>query len=140
MCLFAGGEQVGKADLHGAADHAVAFHAAQLAHLDLHRFTLAVPAAHGAGQRHGHLHPLAQVGAAADDILYLAANVGFADFQLVGIGVLLNGHDLPHRHVVELTAQINGILHLHGGHGQVIGQTLQIHIRGQIHVILDPIQ
>ena len=140
MGLLLGGEQVGKADLHRAADHAVALDAAELALLDLHRLALAVPLAHGAGQGHGHLHALGQVAAAADDVLDLAADVGLADLQLVGVGVLLDGLDPAHHHVVELLRQLDGVLHLHGGHGQVIGQTLQIHIRRQVDVILDPVQ
>ena len=138
--LLLGGEQIGKANLHRAADHAVALHAPQLALLDLHQLALAVPLAHGAGQGHGHLHALGQIAAAANDVLDLAADVGLADLQFVGVGVLLDGLDLAHHHVVELLAKLDGVLHLHGGHGQVIGQTLQIHIRRQVDVILDPVQ
>ena len=138
--LLLGGEQVGKADLHRAADHAVALHAAELALLDLHQLALAVPLAHGAGQRHGHLHAFGQVAAAADDILDLAADIGLADLQLVGVGMLLDGLDPAHHHVVELLGQLDGVLHLHGGHGKIIRQPLQIHIRRQVDVILDPVQ
>ena len=138
--LLLGGEQVGKADLHRAADHAVALHAAELALLDLHQLALAVPLAHGAGQRRGHLHAFGQVAAAADDILDLAADIGLADPQLVGVGMLLDGLDPAHHHVVELLGQLDGVLHLHGGHGKIIRQPLQIHIRRQVDVILDPVQ
>ena len=48
--------------------------------------------------------------------------------------------DLAHHHVVERRAQIGGVLHLHGGHGQVIGQTLQIHILRELDIVPDPIQ
>ena len=139
--LPVGGEQVGKADLHGAADHAVAVHAPELALLDLHRLALAVPAAEGAGQRHRHLHAVAEVGAAADDLLDVAAaDVGAADTQLIRVGVRQDLLDLTHHHIVERSAQIDGVLHLHGGHGQVIGQTLQIHILRQLYIVPDPIQ
>ena len=135
------GEQVGKADLHGVADHAIAVHAPELALFDLHRLTLAVPAAEGAGQRHRHLHAVAEVGAAADDLLDVAAaDVGAADTQLIRVGVGQDLLDLTHHHIVERSAQIDGVLHLHGGHGQVIGQTLQIHILRQLYIIPDPIQ
>ena len=135
------GEQVGKADLHRAADHAVARHAAELALVDLHGLALAVPAADGAGQRHGHLHAVAEVGAAADDLLDgAAADVGAADAQLVGVGMGQDLPDLAHHHVVERRAQIGGVLHLHGGHGQIIGQTLQVHVMGQLHIVPEPVQ
>ena len=141
MRLLRGGEQALQPDLHRTADHAVALHAAELALLDLHRLALAVPAAHRAGQRHGHLHALAQVAAAADDVLHpAAADVGFADLQLVGVGVLFNGVDDTHHHVVEGSAQVHGVLHLHGGHGQVKGQLFQVGVRRQLHIVSDPIQ
>ena len=139
--FFLGGEQVGKTDLTGGTDHAVALHTAQLALFDLHRLALAVPAAYRAGQGHGHLHAVTQVHAAADDLLDLAAaDIGLADLQLVGVGVLADLFDLTQHHIVELLGKVDGILYLHGGHSQVIGQTLQVHIRGQIDVILDPVQ
>ena len=81
--LLGGGEQVPQADLHRAADHAVAFDAPELGLLDLHRLALTVPAAHGAGAGHGDLHSVAQVHAAADDLADVAAaDVGPADLQL----------------------------------------------------------
>ena len=139
--LLRGGEQISQADLRRAADHAVALDAPELGLLDLHRLALTVPAAHGPGGRHGHLHARADVGAAAYDVADVAAaDVGAADLQLVGVGMGAHLHDPAHQHVVEPPGQVLGPFHLHGGHGQVIGQPRQVHVLGQVHVILDPIQ
>ena len=139
--LLRGGEQISQADLRRAADHAVALDAPELGLLDLHRLALTVPAAHGPGGRHGHLHARADVGAAAYDVPDVAAaDVGAADLQLVGVGMGAHLHDPAHQHVVEPPGQVLGPFHLHGGHGQVIGQPRQVHVLGQVHVILDPIQ
>ena len=139
--LLGGGEQIPQADLHRAADHAVAFDAPELGLLDLHRLALAVPAAHGSRGGHGHLHARADVGAAANDIPDVtAADVRAADLQLVGVGMGAHLRDLPHQHMVKLPGQVRGPLHLHSGHGQVIGQPGQVHIPGQVHVIFDPVQ
>ena len=132
------GKQIKQADFRGSADHAVAFHTAQLALLDLHRLAFAVPAAERAGQGHRHTLSLTQIGAAADDVADVAADVGLADTQLVGIGVLLNGPDDTHHHVVKLLGKVRGVFHFHSGHGQIVSQLLQVHIRRHINIIFYP--
>ena len=138
---FLCGEEVGKADLARGADHAVARDAAQLRLLDLDGLALTVPAAHGTGAGHGDLHSVAQVHAAADDLADVAAaDVGPADLQLVGVRVLANLLHHADDHMVEAAGQILGVLHLDGGHRQVIGQTLEVHILRQVHIVPDPVQ
>ena len=139
--LLVGGEQIPQTNFRGGADHAVALDAPQLGFLNFHRLTLAVPAAQGAGAGHGHPHPGGEIGAAADDLPDVAAaDVRFADPQLVGVGMGADLRHHAHQHMLEALGQVLGPLHLHGGHGQVIGQTGQVHILRELYIILDPIQ
>ena len=135
------GEEVKETDFAGGADHAVAGNTPELALFNLHRLPLAVPAAPCAGESHGHLFSHIEIGAAADNIFdFTAADVSLADFQLVGVGMLLDGGDKTHHHAAEILGQIRGVLHLHGGHGQVVGKALEIHIVRELYIVLDPIQ
>ena len=139
--LLVGGEQIPQPDLGGGADHTVALDAPQLGFLNFHRLTLAVPAAQGAGAGHGHPHPGGEIGAAADDLPDVAAtDIRPADPQLVGVGMGADLRHYAHQHMLEALGQVLGPLHLHGGHGQVIGQTGQVHILRELYIILDPIQ
>ena len=136
--LLRSGEEVAQTNFVGSADHAVGGDAAQLGIFDLDRLALAVPANHGAGAGDGHAHSLLQVDAAADDLLHVAAEIHLADAQLVGVRMGLHAVDNADDHLVEAAGEVFHILHLDGGHGEVIGELFQIQIGGKRHILPNP--
>ena len=134
-----GGEQVAQSDFIRSADHAVGGDAAKLGILDHDRLSFTMPADHRAGTGNRHAHPFRQVDSAADDCLKLSVpDIHAAHSQLVRIGMGLDFFNYAYNHVVEAAGKILHILHLHGGHGQVVRQLLQIYILRNFHIIPDP--
>ena len=50
----------------------------------------------------------------------------------------LDFFNYTYNHVVEAAGKVLHILHLHGGHGQIVRQLLQIYILRNFHIIPDP--
>ena len=100
------------------AEHAVGGNAAQLALGDLH-------AAGQQGVVQGGRHQVAHMdvpGPGADLYRLALADVDLADQHMVGIGVLLQGHNAAHLHVMDVLAQVLGDLHLGAGQGHGLGE------------------
>ena len=98
-----------------------------------------MPAHHRAGAGNRHAHPFRQVDPAADDRLrFSVSDIHPAYPQLVRVGLGLDLLDDTDDHLVKAARQILHVLHLHGGHGQVISQLFQVHILRELHIIPDP--
>ena len=141
LMLLGRGEEVSKTHLVSTADHAVAGNTAQLGGLDLHGLALAVPAHPCTGDGDDNLHADLQVRATANDIVGgFVTRIYQTNAELVGVGMRVDREDLAHNDVVEGLGNVVYALHLDGGHGQLVGQSGELHVVGQLDVILDPIQ
>ena len=107
------------------AQHAVALHATQFAHLDLEGLAILAGRQFGAHQRAGHTDADAGVRCAADDLQQLRlADIHLAHAQAVGIGVLFGFLDLADHDGGEGRRHGRQLFHFQAGHGQGIGQLL----------------
>ncbi|MNM61670.1 hypothetical protein D3C81_729750 [compost metagenome] len=106
------------------AQHAVAFHAAQLADLDLERRTACFRRRqHGADHGARHQDARLDVGRAADDLERLAgAGIHLADVEAVSVGVALGGQHTGHDDLAERRRNGANLFHLEPGHGQAVRQ------------------
>ena len=116
---------VGELELLGRAQHAVAFHAAQLANLDLERLAVFARwqfSAHGGAW---HLDADARVRCAADDVQQLgAAHVDLAHAQTVCVGVLHGFLDFTDDDADERRRDGVELFHFQTSHGQGVGELL----------------
>ena len=107
------------------AQHAVAFHAAQLAHLDEKRLAIVARRQLGAHLGAGHADAGARIGRAADDgERRSAAHVHLAHAQAIGVGMLHGLLDLADDDLRERGRHGRQFLDLQAGHGQGLGQFL----------------
>ena len=137
--LLACREQIAQSDLIGGADHAEGLHAPQLGIFDFNGLSLAVPAHHSAGAGYGYPHSIPQIDSTADDLLDLSvSNIHLADSQPVRVWMGLHLFDHAYYHLIKTTGQVLYILHLYRGHGQIVGQLLQIHIIRDLHIVPNP--
>ena len=114
---------VGELELARRAQHAVAFHAAQLADLDVKRLAVLARRQLGADERAGHADARAGVGRAADDGEQLrTARIDLAHAQAVGIRVGLGLLDFAHDDAGERRRGRPGLFHLQARHGERVGQ------------------
>ena len=105
------------------AQHALAFHATQLAELDLERLAVLTRRQFGTDQGHRHADADAGVGRTANDVQQrAAAHVDLAHAQAVGIRVLLGVLDLANHDLAERRHGGMTVFDLQTGHGQGIGQ------------------
>ena len=132
-------EQFSQSDLIGSTDHTEGSDTAELGILDHHRLALAVPTHNGSRAGYGHPHTFAQIDTTADDVLDLTvSDIYLAHPQTICVRVRLDSLDHTHNHIVEPARQFFHIFYLYRGHGQIIGQLLQIHVLRDIHIIFYP--
>ena len=115
----------GELELARRAQHALAFHAAQLADLDEEGLAVLAGRQFGAHQGAGHADAHARIGRAANDVEQLAlTHVHLAHAQAVGVGVLLGVLDLAHHDLGERGRDGLQFFDLQPRHGQGVGQFL----------------
>ena len=89
-----------------------------------------MPGQAGADPSERRLHPGAGTfGAPQTTCTFRLPDVHFADRELVGAGVAIDGHDLAHHDAAELRAERLVSLHLDAGHGEAISERLPRHRR-----------
>jgi hypothetical protein len=107
------------------AQHALAFHAAQLAQLDLERLAIVTGGQRCAYQSTRHLDARACVGCTAHDVEKSPLpDIHLAHAQAIGIGVLHRFDDFTHHHLAEGRCHRTQLFHLQTGHGQGVGELL----------------
>ena len=88
--------------LAGRTQHALAFHAAQLAQLDQKRFSVCTGRQLSTDRRTRHADTGTRIGRATHDVEQRSrANIHLADAQAVGVGVLRNRLDFSDHHTAE---------------------------------------
>ena len=108
------------------AQHAVAFYATQLAHLDFERLAIFTRRQFGANQCTGHLDAHARIGRAANDLQQFAtARIDLAYAQAIGIRVLHGLFDFGHHNAAKSRRRRVKLFHLQPCHGERIGQLLR---------------
>ena len=109
----------------GRAEHALAFHAAQLAHLDEERLAVVAGRQLGAHQRARHLDAHTRIGRATHDVEQgTLPHVHLAYAQAVRIGVLHGFLDFAHHNVGKRRRHGSQLFNLQAGHGQRVGEFL----------------
>ncbi len=109
----------------GRAQHALAFHAAQLAHLDQERLAIVARGQLGTHQRTRHLDAHTGVGRTADDIEQGALPyIDLAHTQAIGIRVLHSLLDLADHDFGERRRDRAQLFDLQACHGQGVSQLL----------------
>jgi hypothetical protein len=104
----------------GRAQHALAFHAAQLAHLDEERLAVVAGRQLGAHQRARHLDAHTRIGRATHDVEQgTLPHIHLAHAQAVRIGVLHGFLDFAHHNVGKGRRHGSQLFNLQAGHGQV---------------------
>ena len=111
--------------LAGRTQHALAFHATQLAQLDQKRFPVGTGRQLGTDRRARHTDTDTRIGRAAHDTEQRSrANIHLADAQTISVGVLRNRLDFAHNHAAEWRRYGLQRLHFQASHGERIGQLL----------------
>ena len=112
-------------ELARRAQHALTFHAAQLAHLDEEGFAVVTGRQFCADQRAWHLDAHARIGRAAHDVEQSAlAHIHLAHAQAVGIGVLHGLFDFAHDDLGKGRRHGAQLFDLQAGHGEGVRQLL----------------
>ena len=110
------------------AQHALAFHAAQLADLDDEGFAVFTGRQLGTDERAGNADADARIGCAADDVEQLSlADIDLADAQTVGIGMLLGFLDFAHHDMGKGRCHGLEFFDLQTGHGQRFSELCRAH-------------
>ncbi len=107
------------------AQHALTFHATQLAQLDQERFAIITWRQLGAHQSARDLDAHARIGRTAHDVEQAALpHIHLAHAQAVGVGVLLAGFDFAHNDLGERRRHRLQFFNFQTSHGQGVGQLL----------------
>ena len=110
-------------ELARRAQHALAFHAAQLAHLDEKRLAVITRRQFGTHQGAWHLDAHAGIGCATHDVQQGALpHIHLAHAQAVGIRVLDGFFDLAHNDLGERWGHGTQLLYFEARHGQRFSQ------------------
>ena len=116
---------VGNFQLLGRAQHALAFHTTQLAHLDDKGLAVFVRRQLGTHHRTWHANAHASVGRATHDVEQtVLPHIHLAHAQAVGIGVLYRFLDFAHHDFGERRGDRFELFHFQASHGQGVGQLL----------------
>ena len=114
---------VGDLQLLGRTQHAVTFHTAQLADLDLEGLTVFTRRQLGADGGARHLDTHAGVGRTADDVQQRGATyIHLAHAQAISVRMLHGLLDLADHDAAEGRRHRLGLFHFQTGHGQHVGQ------------------
>ena len=120
----------GQLEFTRRAQHALAFHAAQLAHLDQERFAVFARWQFGTDQCAGHTDADPRVRCAANNVQQLGlADIHCADTQAVSVRVLFSRLDFAHHDVGERWRNRLELFHLQTRHGQGFGQLFSAQVR-----------
>ena len=116
---------IGQLEFSRRAQHAVALHPAQRAHLDHERLAVFAGWQFRAHQRARHLDAHPRIGRATDDLQQaVRAGIHLAHAQAVGIRVLRGLLDFGHDDASERRRDRLQFFHLQPGHGERISQLL----------------
>ena len=99
-----------------------------------------MPAHESARGRDDDLHPTLEVAPSADDILYLTADIHSADTEFVGVRMREDFLDHADDNSVIAAREFLHALDLDGGHGEIVGEALQVELCGEIDEIFYPVE